>query len=85
MCCSFYLGHRTARVMLEITRNITHYRMRKEHGMHYFIKDNKLHRYPVPKRCGVQFKKEILRDTIPHNVEQCIYCMRRWPEDDNNE
>ena len=85
MCCSFYLERRTARVMLEITRNVTPYRMRKEHGMHYFFKDNKLHRYPVPKRCGVQFQKEILRDTIPHHVEQCIYCMRRWPEDDNKE
>ena len=53
--------------------------------MHYFIKDNKLHRYPVPQRCGVQLQKEILRDTIPHNVEQCIYCMRRWPEDYNKE
>ncbi len=60
-------------------------KIRKEHGMHYFIKDNKLHRYPVPKRCGVQFQKEILRDTIPHKVEQCIYCMRRWPEDENKE
>ena len=59
--------------------------IRREHSMHYFIKDNKLHRYPVPKRCGVQFQKEILRDTIPHKVEQCIYCMRRWPEDDNKE
>jgi hypothetical protein len=53
--------------------------------MHYFIKDNKLHRYPIPKRCGVQFQNEILRDTIPHNVEKCIYCMRRWPEDDTKE
>ncbi|AAR35780.2 hypothetical protein KIP69_11655 [Geobacter sulfurreducens] len=53
--------------------------------MHYFIKENKLHRYPVPKRCGVQLQKEILRDTIPYNVEQCIYCMRRWPEDEKKE
>ena len=53
--------------------------------MHYFIKDNKLHRYPVPKRCGVVFQKEILRDTIPHNVEQCMYCMHRWPKDEQLE
>jgi len=50
--------------------------------MHYFIKDNKLHCYPIPKSCGVKFQNEILRDTIPLNVEQCNYCMRRWPEDD---
>lgn len=71
--------------MLGIMHNVTRYRTRKEHGMHYFIKDNKLHRYPVPKRCGVQLQKEILRDTIPYNVEQCIYCMRRWPEDEKKE
>ena len=50
--------------------------------MHYFIKDNKLHQYPVPKRCGVHHQKETLRDTIPHGVEQWIYCMGRWPEEE---
>jgi hypothetical protein len=54
----------------------------KETAMHYFIKDNKLHRYPVPKRCDIRLEREVLRDTIPHGVEQCIYCMRRWPEDE---
>ncbi|MDK2848036.1 MAG: hypothetical protein PWP34_1389 [Desulfuromonadales bacterium] len=51
--------------------------------MLYFIKDNTLHRFHQPKRCKVKRENETLRDTIPHNVEQCIYCMRRWPGDDD--
>lgn len=50
--------------------------------MLYFVKDNTLHRFPVPKRCRVQRDKEPLRDTIPHGVEECAYCMLRWSEDD---
>ena len=33
--------------------------------MLYFVKDNKLHRYPVPKRCLMKRENEQLRDTIP--------------------
>lgn len=51
--------------------------------MLYFVKNNKLHRYPVPKRCETIYKNEQLRDTIPHNVEECLYCMRRWPGDES--
>jgi len=51
--------------------------------MLYFVKNNKLHRYPVPKCCGTAYEKETLRDTIPHNVEECLYCMRRWPGDES--
>ena len=50
--------------------------------MLYFVKDNTLHRFPVPIRCGVKYDHEPLRDTIPHDVEECIDCMRRWPKDD---
>lgn len=50
--------------------------------MLYFVKENKLHRYPVPKRCTVKYENEPLRDTIPHSAEECLYCMRRWPGDD---
>ncbi len=50
--------------------------------MLYFIKGNKLHRFPGPKRCGIQRENEKLRDTIPLDVDQCIYCMGRWPGDD---
>lgn len=50
--------------------------------MLYFVKNKKLHRYPVPKRCGVAYDKETLRDTVPRNVEECVNCMRRWPDDE---
>jgi hypothetical protein len=49
--------------------------------MLYFVKDNKIHRYPVPSRCGVKHDKETLRDTVPRSVEECLYCMRWWPDD----
>ncbi|MHB8056703.1 MAG: hypothetical protein ACYDHC_02280 [Desulfuromonadaceae bacterium] len=49
--------------------------------MLYFVKDNKLHRLPTPKRCSCTHKNEPLRDTIPHDVEECVYCMRFWPGD----
>jgi hypothetical protein len=50
--------------------------------MLFFVKDNRLHRFPVPKRCGVRHENETLRDTVPHTVEECIFCMHRWPGDD---
>lgn len=49
--------------------------------MLYFVKENTLHRYPVSKRCSAVFGKEIIRDTIPHNVNQCDYCMKWWPNE----
>lgn len=50
--------------------------------MLYFVKKNQLHQYPVPKRCGATYENEQLRDTIPHGVEECAYCMSRWPADE---
>lgn len=50
--------------------------------MLYFVKDNTLHRFPVTKRCGAEREKEKLRDTVPHGVEECIYCLKRWPGDE---
>jgi hypothetical protein len=50
--------------------------------MLYFVKENKLHRYPLPQRCGEKYEKEALRDTIPHGVEECPYCLHRWPGED---
>jgi len=47
--------------------------------MLFFVKDAKLHRYPVPRRCGVSHKGEPLRDTIPHDVEKCVQCLNYWP------
>lgn len=50
--------------------------------MLYFVKGNQVHQYPVPKRCGVAYQRETLRDTVPLDVEECVYCMRRWPADE---
>lgn len=54
----------------------------KEEDMLYFVKekDNSIHQYPVPKRCGVAYEHEQLRDTVPHGVAECPYCMREWPD-----
>ena len=49
--------------------------------MLYFIKDNVLHSFPVSGRCGCIYEKEILRDTIPHDVKQCEFCINFWPGD----
>lgn len=48
--------------------------------MLYFIKDNTLHKFPVPEPCQVKREKQILRDTIPYDVELCIHCMGYWPD-----
>jgi len=53
--------------------------------MLYFIKDNRLHKFPVPKRCQVIREKQILRDTIPHDVDLCSDCMGYWPNEKKNE
>ncbi len=47
--------------------------------MYYFLKENRFHCYPVPKRCHVKYEDEQLRDTILHGFEECPFCMRRWP------
>ena len=48
--------------------------------MFYFIKDNRLHKFPVPERCQVKREKQVLRDTIPREVDLCIDCMGYWPD-----
>jgi hypothetical protein len=50
--------------------------------MLYFVKENHLHRFPVPERCGTHYDHETLRDTITHDVEECPYCLHRWPGDE---
>ncbi len=52
--------------------------------MLYFVKDNVIHKFPVPQRCGVKRDNEMLRDTIPYTVEKCVYCLNRWPGDDKD-
>jgi len=47
--------------------------------MLYFIKENTIHQFPVPKRCKAVYGNEQLRDTVPREVNECPYCMREWP------
>ena len=47
--------------------------------MLYFVKENTIHTFPVSKRCSAKREKEPLRDTIPHQVDECPHCMRLWP------
>ena len=50
----------------------------------YFVKEGTLHKFPVPGRCGAKYENETLRDTILHGVEECLYCMGRWPGEEND-
>jgi hypothetical protein len=52
--------------------------------MLYFVKQGQIHRYPVSKRCGARHELEPLRDTILRGVDECVYCMHRWPGDKDN-
>jgi hypothetical protein len=58
--------------------------MERSNFMLYFIKDNRLHRYPVSKRCGARHEQEPLRDSILQGVEECAYCLHYWPGDKDN-
>jgi hypothetical protein len=49
--------------------------------MLYFVKEGQIHKFPVSKRCGAHYDNEQLRDTIPHGVVECVYCMNTWPGD----
>jgi hypothetical protein len=53
--------------------------LQKGEAMLYFIKDNVIHEYPVSKGCTAVYEREHLRDTVPHGVKDCPYCMREWP------
>lgn len=58
----------------------------KEEGMYYFIKEDKtIHKFPVPKRCSARYEQEQLRDTVPHWVIECPYCMKHWPNEEDEE
>ena len=47
-----------------------------------FIQQNKIHQYPVAMRCSAVYRQEPLRDTIPHGVKQCPFCLSLWPGSD---
>jgi hypothetical protein len=53
----------------------------KETAMLLFIQHNKLHTYPVASRCSAHYQQEQLRDTAPHDVVRCPYCLNFWPEE----
>lgn len=40
----------------------------------YFVKNLKVHKYPIPSRCKVHHTGEPLRDTIPKGYEKCDHC-----------
>ena len=44
-----------------------------------FIQEKTIHQYPVARRCSAVYHQEPLRDTIPHDVKQCPYCLSIWP------
>lgn len=48
--------------------------------MMYFVKNSQVHKFPVPPQCEEQHGFEQLRDTVPHGVKPCLYCMHRWPK-----
>lgn len=52
--------------------------------MNYFVKDNCIHRFPIPKMCNAEREKEVLRDTVVHGVEECPYCFRTWPAEEEH-
>ena len=42
--------------------------------MQYFVKNNKVHKYPVPDSCTVQYTGETLYDNPPSWSEKCNHC-----------
>jgi len=46
----------------------------------YFVKNNKVHKYPVPDRCKVVYTREPLHDTPPAGYEKCDDCFPELPK-----
>lgn len=42
--------------------------------MKYFVKNNKVHKHPVPKKCKVTYTNERLHDSPPSGYEKCDDC-----------
>ena len=42
----------------------------------YFVKNLKVHKYPVPSRCKVVYTDEKLHDTPPAGTEKCDDCFQ---------
>jgi len=44
--------------------------------MKYFVKNLKVHKYPVPAQCKVKYTGERLHDDIPQGYEKCDDCFK---------
>lgn len=45
----------------------------------YFVKNLKIHKYPVPNRCKVKYTDEPLHDSPPASPEKCDDCFPELP------
>lgn len=45
--------------------------------MKYFVKNLKVHKYPVPNSCNVKYDNENLHDSKPHGYEECDHCFKK--------
>ena len=50
--------------------------------MLFFVKHAQIHKFPLPPQCEESYESEQLRDTVPHDVKPCLYCMHRWPKEE---
>ena len=42
--------------------------------MRYFVKNLKVHKYPIPSNCKVKYTSEKLHATVPKGYEKCDDC-----------
>jgi hypothetical protein len=47
--------------------------------MSYFVKNNKVHKLPVPPTCNVKYDKEPTHPTPPSGYEKCDNCFTFLP------
>jgi len=40
----------------------------------YFVKNSKIHRYPIPKNCNVRYEKDKRYKLPPQGYEKCYNC-----------
>jgi len=45
----------------------------------YFVKNLKVHKYPVPSTCNVEYSGEKLHPTPPEGTEKCDNCFTELP------
>jgi len=45
----------------------------------YFVKNLKVHKYPVPDSCNVDYTNETLHDDPPIGYEKCDNCFLELP------